>query len=768
MRCLDSTERVLVVPDDDADCAAPDEKEPLVSRSEMPSLTIDQAIEVAFQHLHGGRPAEAEAILRQILVDEPTHAGVWHRLGRIVMDTGRSDEAIAALREAVRLNPHFVEAHYDLGIALMNGEQLEEAIAAWRRVVELEPYYAEAYGQMARALRIAGRVDAAIEAIAACSRAIERQSVGARESCSAGIALSRQGRNDEALAAYARAIRLDPTLGEAYHGLSVVLEQKGEIDAAIAASTTATRLVPDFADAHNGLGVARRRKGLLADAIESFATAVRLDPGHVHAANNLACALSESDRLDDAIAVFRNAVRARPDFLATYNNLGNAWRQAGDLDEAISCYRKALDIEPAYVLAHSNLLYALHGQPDHDAAGLLTEHRRWNDINAKPLRADHQAHDNDSTPDRRLRVGYVSPDFRRHPVGFFLLPLFSEHDGAQCEVFCYSDVTTKDEVTEELRARASVWRDIAGLSDERVAALVRADRIDILVDLTMHSADSRLLVFARRPAPVQVTYLAYCGTTGLESMDYRITDPYLDPPGNGGADYSERSIWVRETYWCYRPVVSIGVRPTPALTAGYPTFGCLNDFSKVGPPTLAIWCRLLAAVPKSRLLLHAPLGSPRQRVRDFLSREGIDPERVSFAGRVPLRDYLELHHRIDIALDPFPFGGGRTTCDALWMGVPVVSLRGMTAVGRGGASILSNVGMPELVAKSPEEYVRMAADLARDASQLNTVRLGLREQMKRSPLMDEPRFASSMESAYREMWQTWSRVRRASAPGACV
>jgi protein O-GlcNAc transferase len=690
----------------------------------MPSLNVDEAIAFALRHEQAGRHAEAVAILRQILIEQPAQHEVWHRLGTLVMEMGQIEEAIAALGEAVRLNPDHVEAH----------------------------------SRLAGAFRIAGRIDEAIAAIAACSRAIERQSMRARESCNAGHALSRQGHYVEAAAAYRTAIELDPSLAEAYHGLSVILERKGDLDSALVASTTATRLKPDFADAYNGLGVACRRKGLLIDAIEAFARAVQLDPAHVHAANNLGCALSDSDRLDDAIGIFRDAVRARPDFPMTYNNLGNACRQAGELDEAISCYRKALEIEPGYVLAHSNLLYALHGHPDYTAEDLLTEHRRWNDVHARPLMPQHGAYDHDAAEDRgrRLRVGYVSPDFRRHPVGFFLLPLFSEHDRGQCEVFCYADVTAADEVTEQLRVGA-VWRNIAGLSDEQVAALVRDDRIDILVDLTMHAADSRLLTFARKPAPVQATYLAYCGTTGLETMDYRITDPYLDPPGQGGAHYTEESIWLGETYWCYRPVGSIEVRPPPALTLGRPTFGCLNDFSKVGKRALAIWCQLLKTVPESRLLLHAPNGSPRQRVRDFLSGENIDADRVSFVGRVPLRDYLDIHHQIDIALDPFPYGGGRTTCDALWMGVPVVSLVGATGVGRGGASILSNLGIPELLAKNAEEYVRIAANLTRDVERMNTLRLGLRERMRRSPLMDEPRFARSMESAYRQMWRAGSR-----------
>ena len=295
-----------------------------------------------------------------------------------------------------------------------------------------------------------------------------------------------------------------------------------------------------------------------------------------------------------------------------------------------------------------------------------------------------------------------------------------------------------------------------GLSDEELAAAVHQDRIDMLVDLTMHMAHNRMLVFARKPAPVQVTYLAYCGTTGLDTIDYRLTDPYLDPPGADEQFYSEQSIRLPETYWCYRPAVdSPPVGPLPALAAGRLTFGCLNNFCKVTEPTLAAWCRLLRVLPDSRLLLHAARGSHRDRVRAILAEQGVSSDRLVFVDGVPILEYLRLYEQIDVALDPFPYGGGSTTCDALWMGVPVVSLAGKTAVGRSGLSILSNIGLPELIASDVDQYVRIAAELAADLPRLAALRATLRERMQKSPLMDAPRFARNVEAAYREMWRRW-------------
>jgi len=397
----------------------------------------------------------------------------------------------------------------------------------------------------------------------------------------------------------------------------------------------------------------------------------------------------------------------------------------------------------------------LHYHPSYNALAIAQEHRRWNQQHAKPLEKHILPHANNRDPNRRLRVGYVSPDLCNHPVGRFLLPLLENHDHQNVEIVAYAQVPVPDATTEHLRSHADAWRDLVGLSDAQAADLIRQDGIDILVDLTLHTANNRLLLFARKPAPVQVTYLAYVGTSGLTTMDYRLSDPYLDPPGEDESIYSEQTIRLPETYWCYRPAVYLPLQAPPMLENGFVTFGCLNSFCKVNEPLLDLWSRLLAAVPHSRLLLHTYQGGHRQRVLDYLQARGIEASRISFVGQLPTDQYFQQYNCMDIALDTHPYGGGTTTCDTLWMGVPVVSLVGKTAVGRGGLSILSNIGLPELAAKTPDEYVQIAVNLANDLPRLKELRSTMRQRMEASPLLDAPRFARNVEAAYRQMWQKW-------------
>jgi len=339
-----------------------------------------------------------------------------------------------------------------------------------------------------------------------------------------------------------------------------------------------------------------------------------------------------------------------------------------------------------------------------------------------------------------------------HPVARLLLPLLAHHDRAAFEIIAYSDLAQPDIMTKHVRGHVDAFKETAALSDEQFAQQVRDDRIDILIDLGMHMSQNRMLAFARRPAPVQATYLAYCGTTGLATMDYRLTDPHLDPP-TGEMPYSERSIYLPKTYWIYEaPPEPPAVNELPALTSGQITFGCFNNYCKVSDPALQTWARLLAGIPNSRLVLLAGHGSPRQRVMDAMSRKGVSADRVHFVWRVSLPQYLAYHHNIDIALDPCPYGGGTTTLDALWMGVPTVTLAGTTAVGRGGVSILSNVGLPELIARSSEQYIEIATTLAKDVDRLKTLRATMRERLLASPLMDAPSFTGDVESVYRRMW----------------
>jgi protein O-GlcNAc transferase len=680
--------------------------------------TITEALAIAVEHHQAGRLQIAEEIYRRILAVEPNQPDALHLLGLVAHQVGRHDVAVEFIGRAIELEGSAAAFHNNLGNALMDLGRLDEAVASYQRAMELKPDYAEAHKNL-------------------------------------GIALHEQGRLTEAVACYQRALQLKP-LAEAHYNLGIALHEQRQLGEAIACYQRALQLRPNLAEAHNNLGNALKDQGLLSESVACYQRALELKPDYAEAHNNLGGAFTDQGKLDEAVACYQRALEQKPDYAEAHNNLGIALKDQGQLAEAVASYRRALQIMPDAADVHSNLLYTLHFCSDYDAPKIYEEHRRWNQRHAEALAARIQPHTNDRSPNRRLRIGYVSPNFRAHPVGCFLLPLLGSHDHADFEIFCYASVRVPDAITERCRACVDVWRNVIGLPDERVADRIRADQIDILVDLTMHMADNRMLVFARKPAPVQVTYLAYCGTTGLDTMDYRLTDSYLDAPNQDERFYSERSIRLPETYWCYQPLFHTPpVSSLPVLQAGHVTFGCLNNFCKVTEPTLAAWSRVLLATPQSRLLLHAHVGSHRDRVRDSLARQGISPDRLTFTGKLPWAEYCGLYGQIDVALDPFPYNGGTTTCDALWMGVPVVSLAGQTAVGRAGLSILSNVALPDLVGCDVEQYVRLAVDLAHDLPRMAQLRATLRERMRQSPLMDTTRFVQNVEAAYRSAWQRW-------------
>jgi predicted O-linked N-acetylglucosamine transferase (SPINDLY family) len=570
-----------------------------------------------------------------------------------------------------------------------------------------------------------------------------------------GHTLARQGQWTEAIACYQEALRLRPDLVEAYGNLAAAFHDRGQLAEAEANLRAAVRLRPNSAATHVNLGEALLKLKRTAEAVNCFERAVQLEPDCAHGYYRLGKALWKLRRLDEALASYEKALRLKPDFPEVFLSLGNLYRHQGRLDAAITAYRTSLQLKPD-AFHHSNLIFALSYHPGYDAEAVLQECRRWHHQHTEPLARFIEPHTNDRCPDRRLRIGYVSPDFRAHAVGRFLLPILDAHDHAQFEIFCYASQQEVDAITDRCRALADTWRNLLPLSDQQAADLIRRDRIDVLVDLAMHTRGNRLLVFARKPAPVQLTYLAYCGTTGLGTIDYRLTDPYLDPPDRDDRCYAEQSIRLPQTYWCY-PLLAGGpsVNALPALETGHVTFGCLNKFSKITAGTLHTWCHLLRALPGARLVLYAHAGSHRDRARDFFAQNRIAPERLEFVPFAPLPEYLGRYGQLDVALDPFPYGGGTTTCDALWMGVPVVSLAGPTALSRCGVSILSNVGLADLVAQDEDQYVAIAAGLASDLARLSELRASLRERMRASPLMDGPRFTRALEAVYRRLWQNW-------------
>ena len=730
-------------------------------------MTIPQAFDLALQHHQAGRLAEAEPLYRQILAADPRHSDALHLLGVIAHQVGQHVPAIDLIRQAISLAPGNPNYHSNLGEACRAAARLDDAIAAYRRAIALNPDFSEAHNNLGSALTEKGQLD---EAIVACRRAIVLNPSFPEAHNSLGNALRDTRQLDDAITAYRQAIALKPDLPEAHSNLGNALRDKGQLDEAIASYRQAIALRPDYPDAHSNLGNALRDKGLSDAAIAAFSQAIALKPNYAGAHSNLGNALRDKGQPDEAIAAFCRAIAIKPDFAEAHSNLGNAFKDTGRLDEAIASYRKAIALKPEATDLDSNLLLALNYQSDFDPAAIAEEHRRWNRLHAEPLRQFILPHPNDRNPDRRLRIGYVSPDFREHPVASFFESLLLSHNPDQAEVFCYANLARADAVTARLQGLVPHWRSVASMTDEQIADLIRKDRIDILVDLAGHTASNRLMVFARKPAPVQVTWLGYPNTTGLKTIDYRLTDAFADPPGITELFNSEHLIRLPRCAWCFRPVEPAPtVTAPPVETGNRITFGCFNAMPKINAPLLRLWSKILHAAPGSRLLLkNAALrrSSAQQDVRNVLEAEGIASDRIELVGHFSeLADHLACYGRVDIALDTFPYHGTTTTCEALWMGVPVVSMAGRTHASRVGVSLLSNIGLPELVAQTGEDYVKIAADLASDPSRLLHLRSTLRHRMETSPVMDAPQFARDVEDTYRQMWHQWCVPNGGMQPG---
>jgi protein O-GlcNAc transferase len=569
-----------------------------------------------------------------------------------------------------------------------------------------------------------------------------------------GAALRTQGRHEEAAAEFRAALALEPNFAEAHHQLGNALKSLRRYPEAAVSLRAAALLAPQSGAVWLNLGVACLEIGRADEAIACFRRAVRLEPTRPEAHNILGHALLTQGRCTAAKRCLEEALRLRPGYPAAQDNLGRLLKTQGLAAEALPYHRAALAgaMKPE---THSNLLYSLHFPAGLSPEEIFAEHRRWAELHAAPLRKEGNPPLAPAAP-RRLRVGYVSPDFVHHSVSYFFEPVLTAHDRELFEITCYSEARVPDAVTRRLRERSDRWRDIAGRSDDAVAALVHEDEIDILVDLAGHTARHRLLVFARRPAPVQVTWLGYPDTTGLDAIDYRITEAVSDPAGTE-AWHSEQLVRLPETFSCYQPPKeSPPVGPLPVAEAGHLTFGCFNHLAKVTPPTIRLWAEILRELPGSRLLLKsrglADLETAA-RLREEFVRRGVEADRLELNGEeLSVARHLGLYQRVDIAFDTFPYNGTTTTCEALWMGVPVVTLAGRTHVSRVGASLLTHLGEAGWIADSPEAYRKLCRDLAGDRPRLAAIRAGLRERMGAGLLCDARRFTKNLENAFRAMW----------------
>jgi predicted O-linked N-acetylglucosamine transferase (SPINDLY family) len=642
-----------------------------------------------------GKLDEATAIYEDLTRLQPGLAVAWFMLGRTRVRQGLLDTAEWCLREAIRLDPSLTEAHLDLGNALT-------------------------------ASRHAG---------AAC----------------------------EVLGGL---IARDPNSAEAHYSLGKALFARGSADKAIEAYRKAIALRPDHPETHGSLGDALSALGRFEESVAAYQRSLEIAPNVAATHNNLSGALKMLGRLDEAEASIHETLRIAPDLAEAHSNLGSIQKLQGRAENAVACFRRALELRPDFSEAHSNLLLTLNYLPGYSPAELYREHVAWAQA-VEPTIQRVGSYANTRDASRRLRIGYLSPDFHKHPVAYFVEPLLANHDRAAFETYCYSDLLRADNTTERLRGFANHWRPVYGMTDTQVQQQINSDEIDILVDLTGHTGDNRLKMFAAKPAPIQVSYLGYPTTTGLSSMDYRLTDAVTDH-ADDARYYSEKLVFLKQ-FCCYAPPSEApGVTPLPAIARGYVTFASFTNLVKINDHVLNLWCQVLRAIPKSRFLLfrNTLKGATRERLMKSFADRQISADRIDLLGMppekyrigVPGGRHLHMHEDVDVVLDNFPWNGHTVSCEHLWMGVPVITLAGDRHVSRIGASLLKAVGLDELIAQTPDEYVRIATGLAADPARLQQLRSGLRLRMMNSPLCDGPGFARDVEAAYRAMWRRWCDI----------
>lgn len=645
--------------------------------------------------------------------------------------------------------------------------EFAEAERLYRAVLAKEPDHSAALAMLGLVMYQRGQLPQAAELMHRAAALAPDKPATLHNLCEV---LRKLGRHAEAIETGRRAAALMPDSPDVRFNLANALRDAGQREEACARYQEALRLKPDHASAHFNLGQMRLEQGQFREAMESFRRAVAANPHHANALINLAGVAQRLGELAEAERAYLGAIDHEPAVSALHVNLAGVLMKQGRVPEALQSYRHALELRPADAIAHSGLLLGMNYLAECSPEAIFAESRRWNQVHAAPLARTTVTHCNGRDLSRRLRIGYVSADFADHPVSRWIGPVLAAHDRSAFELFCYSSTPVPDARTEELRRHADQWHEVLRLSDEQLAVMVRQHQIDILVDLSGHTAGNRLLAFARRPAPVQMSWLGYPATTGLDAIDYVLTDALLDPPGQTEQLHSERLLRLPDVHACFVPPADAPeVAALPMERAGYVTFGCFNNFAKVRYDIIETWAGLLRDLPGSRLLLKSSSAIDRalkDRLPEALTAYGVSRDRIEVHGRSDsYADHLRMYGRVDIALDTYPYCGATTTCEALHMGVPVVTLAGEARVSRMGLSLLTNLGLPQLVARSFEEYQRIAKQLAGDPRQLADLRAGLRQRLLASPLAQAQRFARQLETTYCEVWRAHCGGRVAATPG---
>ncbi len=670
-------------------------------------------IKEGLQAFQSGQTEKAKAAYRQVLESDPDHAEANHMMSVFAYRDGDFENVIDFIKRAISTAPQQPIYYNNLGIAFQNLDRLDEAIANYQKALDLNPAYADAHNNLGTAFQ---EMERAGDAIPCFQKALALKTDYADAHGNMGCALQELGRLDEARASYLKALSINPNYAKALSNLGVVLQVTGRLD----------------------------------DAAASLRQALSIDPHDVKAHGNMGCVLNELGRMDEALSSFHKALDLDPGNADTHNNLGIALQDMGRLDEACASYQKALALDPGFAVAHSNLIFIQDLFSNMDQAAQQAERKRWDDSFIRPLSGKIKPHANSRDEGRRLRIGYVSADFRHHSACQGFAPLILDHDREQFEVVCYDANAVPDSITRDLRTAATSWRATLGVSDEDLAKMIRADGIDILVDLSGHTKGARLTVFGYKPAPVQVTGVGHM-PPGLSTIDYRLTTAAATPPGEE-AIIPEKPIYL-ETYFGFRaPPHAPQVKPPGS---GPMTFGCFNRFTKISDQALALWARILLDTPESRLLIKAAQMSEaplRQGIMDFFSGHGIAKDRLILLSKTSHAEHLEAYNRVDVSLDTFPQGGGITTLESLWMGTPVVGLLdSLKIIGRQIAFTCRPLGLDAWIAESTEDYHRIAVEWAGRRQELAELGSEMRGRIEGV----YGRFTRDVEDAYRTIWKRW-------------
>lgn len=716
----------------------------------MPQFTLAYYNKgVTLEHLR--RFEGALACYDRAVAIQPDYADGHNNRGNCLKELRRLDEALASYERAISINPHYASAFNNRGVTLKDMGRFQEALANYEKALVINPEDIAAHNNRGIALQHLKRPS---EALTSFDRAVFFNPGFALAHYNRGVVLEECRRFDDALASFDKAIVLNPSYADAYNNRGNALKALRRLEGARIAYRVAIVVKPDHAGFYSNCGVVLQELKRFDEALSCFTHAILLDPGHAGAYSNSGVALKEARMFDEAIAFYDKAISIKPDYAEAFNNRGVALQDLKRFDEAMESFQKAISLDSENFHAHSNLLFTMNYVESLGAEARLQEALLFGASVSRSARHPFRSW-NATAGGHRLKIGFVSGDFRNHPVGYFLEGFLSKIDQTRFELFAYSCLPVEDELTRRLTRHIPVWRPLWDKSDSDAAKLIHADGLHILIDLAGHTANNRLSVFAHKPAPVQASWLGYFATTGVAEIDFLVGDPQVVPTGEEG-HFCECIMRLPETYFCFSPPqVSVEVGELPALKNGYVTFGCFNNLAKMSGRVVALWAEVLRAVEGSRLFLKsAQLGDPAivESTREMFRAAGVAADRLLVEGPSNRNDYFEAFHRVDIALDPFPFPGGTTSVEGLWMGVPVITLRGDRFIAHNGETIAHNSGQAAWIAKDEEDYIRKAVLFSSDLSALAKLRSGLRMQVLGSPLFDAERFARHFETLLMDMW----------------